>query len=333
MKILISAHTFSPNIGGIETFTHILANAFVTLGHEVKLMCPVLAPEGKEFSYKVERKPSIRKIIELFQWCDIYYQSNISLKTLWPLLFFKKSLFITHHIWMAGGENNSLRLRDHLKHFVCKFATNIAISPFIGTTLKCPFITIADPYNQLVFKNLNQKRKGLVFVGRLEKEKGVDLALRALYLLKQKEIFPKLTVIGKGKEEGNLKKLSKDLKLESQVSFLGPLEGEDLASSLNRHSIMIIPSVWPEPFGIVALEGIACGCFVIGTEDGGLPTAIGPCGVTVPNNNIQALAEKIEFFLDKQSAIEPFLSQAPLHLSKFDPISIARQYLEVFNNQ
>ena len=60
------------------------------------------------------------------------------------------------------------------------------------------------------------------------------------------------------------------LGLERQVEFTGVLQGETLVRTLNAHRIMVVPSRTPEPFGVVALEGIACGCVVVGSEGGGL---------------------------------------------------------------
>jgi len=79
-----------------------------------------------------------------------------------------------------------------------------------------------------------------------------------------------LTIIGSGPEEYSLRKLADDIGITGQVSFLGVKRGEESARLLNQHEILVIPSRWEEPFGIVSLEGIACGCVVIGSEGGGL---------------------------------------------------------------
>src|SRR5689334_13350053 len=71
----------------------------------------------------------------------------------------------------------------------------------------------------------------------------------------------------------------------SQVELTGIKSGSDLARYLARHRVMAVPSRCEEGFGIVALEGIACGCVVVGTNLGGLPEAIGPVGIVVPNGD------------------------------------------------
>ena len=53
---------------------------------------------------------------------------------------------------------------------------------------------------------------------------------------------------------------------------------------------MVIPSRCAEPFGLVALGGIASGCAIVASDQGGLPDAEGPCGLYFPNRTAKALA-------------------------------------------
>ena len=62
--------------------------------------------------------------------------------------------------------------------------------------------------------------------------------------------------------------------MTDRIKFLGFLRHEELARMLNRHRIMVIPSLDKEGFGIVALEGLACGCKVIASDAGGLTEAV-----------------------------------------------------------
>ena len=73
-------------------------------------------------------------------------------------------------------------------------------------------------------------------------------------------------------------------------------------------------SRWAEPFGIVALEGIACGCAVVGTALGGLPEAIGPCGLTVPNADTSAMGRALRSLLEDDSLRAAYRSCAQVHL-------------------
>jgi glycosyltransferase involved in cell wall biosynthesis len=116
------------------------------------------------------------------------------------------------------------------------------------------------------------------------------------------------------------------------VGRLGPMDGDQLPRLLNRHKIMVVPSRWNEPFGIVALEGIACGCAVIGSSGGGLPEAIGPCGVTFANGDAAALAEKIEMFLKQPDLLAGFRQNAANHLARHQPEVVAQKYIELLQS-
>ena len=69
------------------------------------------------------------------------------------------------------------------------------------------------------------------------------------------------------------------------------------ATELARHQVMVTPSHYEEPFGIVALKELACGCLPLVSERGGLPEAIGNHGSTFPNGDADALAGRLQEIL------------------------------------
>jgi glycosyltransferase involved in cell wall biosynthesis len=194
-------------------------------------------------------------------------------------------------------------------------------------------VQIGNPYDPETFMLLPGcvRDRSLVFLGRLVSDKGADVLLRALGLLRERNLTPSLTVIGGGPEDAALRALSAELGLGAQVNFAGALAGAPLAAMLNRHRILVVPSRWAEPFGIVALEGIACGCVVIGSEQGGLPSAIGPCGCTVPNGDAPALAAAIERVLGDGQLQAQYRAGAAEHLARHTVPSVAAAYLAVFD--
>ncbi|MDJ0708316.1 MAG: glycosyltransferase, partial [Leptolyngbyaceae cyanobacterium MO_188.B28] len=98
----------------------------------------------------------------------------------------------------------------------------------------------------------------------------------------------------------------------------------------NQHQIMVVPSLWAEPFGVVALEGIACGCVVVGSEAGGLTEAIGPCGVTFPNGNAGELAQILKKLLEFPQNLAKYRASAASHLLRHQQTEVAKLYLQVF---
>jgi glycosyltransferase involved in cell wall biosynthesis len=161
------------------------------------------------------------------------------------------------------------------------------------------------------------------------RDKGVALLLRALGILKEQNLAPKLTVVGDGPQLENLKELARNLRLTSQVEFAGEMTPGAVAATLNRHQILVVPSLCFEGFGIVALEAIACGCVVVGSRGGGLVEAIGPCGVTFPNGDQEQLAKCLGELLCAPESWQRFRENAPAHLRRHLRATIADQYLRV----
>lgn len=333
MKILLSSHLFLPSIGGIETVSGNLAEAFVEAGHEVSVATQTPTQEVDKFRFKVFRQPTWKQWLERISWCDIYFQNNISLQALWPLIFSPKPLVIAHHIWISRP-NGTTSWQDQLKFKLLQFAHNISISQAIAEKLPIPSIVIPNPYNANLFGLIPQlkRHKELIFLGRLVSDKGVDLLIEALAQLKGQGICPCLSIVGDGPDRQDLEQQVKRADLESQVVFLGMRRGAELVELLNTHQILVVPSRWEEPFGMVALEGIACGCVVLGSEGGGLKEAIGACGRTFKNGDVDSLRTALADLLTQPETFAGFRTHAQEHLARHNLTVIASQYLEVFQN-
>ena len=331
LKILIYSPLFYPSIGGLETIVSILAHEFFYQGHEVKLVSQTPATDSKSFPFEVIRQPKPTQLLNLTRWCDIYFQPNISLKGIWPLLMSPKPWIISHNNWYCRT-NGSLSWQDYLKHFLLRFATGISVSQAVADHISAPSTVIPNPYQEDIFYEIPEipRNKELVFLGRLVSDKGVDLLLEALANLKQMGLTPRLTIIGRGPEESKLRQQAKDLDIISQIDFVGAKVEKELAQLLNAHKIMVVPSRWQEPFGIVALEGIACGCVVIGSQEGGLKNAIGSCGVTFPNGDVRGLVQILADLLTKSDRLTTYRANAGSHLSRHKKAQVANSYLKIF---
>lgn len=331
MKILIYSPLFYPSIGGLETVVSILAHKFVEQGHDVQLISQTPDPDAKPFPFKVIRQPSFKQLLVLTALCDVYFQPNISLKGLYPLVFHPKLWVVSHNNWYCRTDG-SLGWQDRLKHMLLQWATNISVSQAVAAHVSCPSIVIPNPYQNDVFALYSEVKRDrqLIFLGRLVSDKGADLLLKALAKLKSQGLSPTLTIVGEGPEEANLKAQATQLNIYNQIDFLGAKVGNELAQLLNAHQILVVPSRWKEPFGIVALEGIACGCVVVGSESGGLKEAIGPCGVTFPNGDTTALANCLAHLLTHPEELDQYRNQAKAHLLQHRPAKVAEAYLKVF---
>jgi len=322
-------------VGGIETVTALLAEEFVKLGHAVVIVTQSSGESREtEFGAAIERRASPRRLLQLAKWCDVFWHNNLSIRTMWPAFLLRKPLVVTHagsYCQRPAGLEFSLRL----KHAVANRVTSIAISRYVASFFKARSIVIPNPYDAHVFQvrvPQSDRRREFVFLGRLVQEKGLDLLLHALGRLAKRGLRPRLTVIGSGPEQSNMEALTRALDLESQVQFRGAQRGAELSATLNEHQTLVVPSRYDEPFGVVALEGIACGCAVIASSGGGLPEAIGSCGITFPNGDTSALEQALERLMLESAERERLVAAGPKHLSQFQPGLVAERYLKLFQS-
>jgi glycogen(starch) synthase len=334
MKILMSSHRFYPDIGGTEVHSAMLAHEFVKQGHELKLITQTpsepTSAQPDQFPFEVYRQPLNDQLLDLVSWCDVFFHNNISLRVAWAMLLRPKPWVIAHHTWMRQPDG-TLGWQNILKRSLTLIATNIAISEAIANHIPGKSIIIGNPYQDDVFYKLPaiKRDRELVFLGRLVSDKGVDILLQALATLNEKGISPRLTIIGTGEEMENLQQLTQKLQLADQVEFVGHKHRDELVKLLNAHQIMVIPSRWQEPFGVVALEGIACGCVVVGSAGGGLKDAIGACGLTFPNGDAEALANILYDLLLQPDQLVLYRKNAPAHLANHRVEKVAGEYLKV----
>jgi len=330
MKILISSHLFHPSVGGIEEVSRILAREFTQAGHEVRVVTQTRRDDGTHFPFAIYRRPGPIALLDLVEWCDVYVHNNISLRTAWPLLFRRRPWVVAHHTWIARVDG-SIGWRDRLKNLIVHRALNIAVSDAMREQIAAPAVVIGNPYRDDLFRSdpAAVRDRELVFLGRLVRDKGVDLLFQALARLRERGLRPRLTVIGRGPEEPSLRRLSKELGLEAQIEFAGQQTGSDVVALLNRHRVIVVPSRWQEPFGLVALEGIACGCVALVANCGGLPNAIGDAGATFRHEDIDDAAGWIEKLLAPGADLQPYRGAAAAHLAKHTAPAVAAQYLRV----
>ena len=333
MKLLL--HTrFHPNIGGIETVASLLAHEWIAAGANVSIVTDV-APNADrriQFPFPVYHRPSPRRFLQLVRAHDVFIHFNVSLRAIWPLLFVRRPFIAVHHGFYVINESGDRDWREKLKLLLARKATeNIAVSQSVARAIGIRCKVIPNPFEKSVFHSVEEhpKTQDLVFLGRLVTSKGVEILIRSLKLLKNRGLKPHLTLIGEGPERSALEQLVRSLQLENQVCFTGAITTEKVAELLRAHRVMVVPSIWNEGFGVVALEGIASGCVVLGSDSGGLPEAIGPCGLTFPNGDEQALADQLAVLLGDRALVDQYRAQAETHLAHHRPKTVARHYRDV----
>ena len=337
-KILFLSHRFYPDIGGIEIISELLAENFVKAGYEVHLMTWSTDTTNKIFPYKVIRNPSTRTLLKEHRWADIVFENNPCVQLGWPKLIFRKPSVITLQTWISRT-NGIVNWKDKLKInlWLRNAKKVVAVSQRVADKTWSDSTIIGNPYRQENFKILTniERDRNFIFVGRLVSDKGAELAIRAVKKITElsksspEPAKPTLTIVGNGPELSSLKELAEQENISAQVEFTGSLSGQALVQKLNQHSILIVPSLWEEPFGVVALEGIACGCTAIVSDGGGLPEAVGQAGYTFSRGNIDSLVQQIVSVQTDDQGREQRSKMASEHLAAFHPEKISRKYLNL----
>ena len=158
----------------------------------------------------------------------------------------------------------------------------------------------------------DQCERLMLFVGRIEQIKGIDVLLDALGLLFKRRPDLRgnvcLVVVGGALDPGDdapetekiqeLRRLVHEHRMEDSVDFIGSIDQPRLALWYSAADLCAVPSL-TESFGLVALEAMACGTPVVATRVGGLQTVVedGESGLLVPPGDHAALAEAIEQLL------------------------------------
>lgn len=139
------------------------------------------------------------------------------------------------------------------------------------------------------------------FAGRLVPEKGVHILLEAW-----ERVWPDLPegatllVAGDGPERERLRELAGKMGAAGRaVTWLGHIKREELPQQLASAGIHVVPSLWAEPFGIVAAEAMMRGAAVIASDTGGLAEIVrqGETGLLVPRGDPSALADALRSLL------------------------------------
>lgn len=145
MKILFTSHRFSPDIGGIEVNSEILARYFASKNHEIRLVTQSTGGDENVFPFQVRRRPTAKELFALHRWAEVVYQNNIELGSLWPVFFTRKPTVISVRTWIRANDGR-VRPVDLLKKWVLSRADAvIAISEAIRKDSCDSAVVIGNP--------------------------------------------------------------------------------------------------------------------------------------------------------------------------------------------
>ncbi len=192
------------------------------------------------------------------------------------------------------------------KNLLSKLDKVYCVSEFIKKKF---LIGVVDHLNKVVVlhngvirkqKKMPKKQKQIIYVGRVVKEKGVDLFVDAI-----KEIYEdfkdwNFKIIGSPKlginklDEFSIK-IKKDFEsLGERAKMIGFINSRKLNKIMSETSVIVIPSVWNEPFGLVAAEAMSSGVALISSNTGGLPEIIRNNGILINKINSKKIVTQLK---------------------------------------
>ncbi|PIN95343.1 hypothetical protein COU56_01935, partial [Candidatus Pacearchaeota archaeon CG10_big_fil_rev_8_21_14_0_10_31_9] len=187
-----------------------------------------------------------------------------------------------------------------IKYFLCpsKHLTNLCKNADFENAIHFPHFQVMSDYHFEKIKNLENKDY-LLFVGRLDKIKGVDYLLEAFKIVHEKNKSLKLVIVGNGPEKENLIKLSYELGINKIVVFAGWIDNTKLGEYYLGSLMVVMPSLYPEASPLVSFEAMNYSKLIIAYNSGGLADLVndGYNGFLVERFDIKGLADKINFIL------------------------------------
>lgn len=341
LNILVIAdphHPIPPDVyGGTERIVHLLCQGLQQRGHYVHL----LAGEGSHAyggKLLIHKAPTLdyssrafQKI--LFQLLLLYLVTTTKIDAIinFGRLDYLEFLFKTPIPLICRFAN----LVDQNKiDFVLKRRLNKKQTKFIGISQNqvrglTPKEQIEVVYNSVDIEKFDFQPQPanppyLAFLGRLNKNKGIDIAIE---VAKQSGVF--LKIAGNIPDEPGAKELFETVikpELGSSCEWLGPVNDQQKNELLGGAIALLFPIQWSEPFGIVMIESLACGTPVIATPRGSVPEVIteGKTGFTGTS------IDKLVLAVQKIGQIDRYNCRREVE-ENFDCNVMVQQYLNVIN--
>jgi glycogen(starch) synthase len=171
----------------------------------------------------------------------------------------------------------------------------------------------------------------VLFAGRLEYEKGVQTVLHALERLTARVGPVRFLIAGVGTYSSELRALVEELGLEHRVRFTGFLEERALRLHYAAADVAVAPSLY-EPFGLVAVEAMACGTPVVASDTGGLREIVaGGHGLSFPPQDAEQLADRIADVLTHPERTAVTVERARVRIrALYDWRDVAARTVEVY---
>jgi len=333
LKLLFWCELFPPsNRGGVELFGLQLIRQLQRQGFQIEVVCdydhlplpPVMLYEGivvRRFPFRATlASKSASRIITLLK------KIRATFTDLQPDIVHMNSLQLGAFLYLKIPERRNCRMVLTLHDSLCEKVNRssfqqqlaaearsiIAVSHAVRRSF-CEYFPDQNGKLSVVWNGLERPSEPdgplpdgplrLFSAGRVVRDKGFDMIPDALAMIKDDSI--RWTLAGDGNEIAAIQDQCLRLKQLDRVTFLGRVPLSQVYSAIDRCHIVVIPSRWEEPFGLVALQGAQRARPVLASRIGGLPEIIedGHSGLLFEPENISDLARLFSQCLSNRKKI------------------------------
>ena len=358
---LIITRSYPPEVGGMQSLMWGLSKE-LSKNFMIKIFADYIENHktfDEQVSFSIERVggPKLLRKYRKAYLIDEFVKDNIvegiiadHWKSLEHLKTNKKKYCLIHgkeinHTKGSGINKRIIKILDKVEKVIAnsEYTKNLAIELGVKPEKIIVINPGINPIKNLDQKSLDKveslltvKTPRLITVSRFDKRKNHEKVIMALRNLKQ--IYPDIVYIciGDGNEEGNIKKLIKELDLEAQVMFFKGISYDLKNALIAKSNIFVMPSIIHkssvEGFGIAYTEAAQYGIPSIGGKDGGASDAIEheKTGLICDGNNLDEIYSSINLMLENKKFLE-YGKNSKDNVSKFYWSNIIEQYKKILN--
>ncbi len=173
------------------------------------------------------------------------------------------------------------------------------------------------------------RNKVILYVGRLEPEKGLQVLIKAFALLTEGSV---LYIVGKGSYEPQLKQMVSDMGLEGKVIFTGFMEKEEIGRYYDMADVFVHPALWPEPFPRTILEALSHRLPMLVSDSGSSAAILGKAALSFTNGDESDLAKRLQLLLDDEMLRRLTAQAGEEVLRRYHPDTVMAQIMDFYGS-
>lgn len=219
-----------------------------------------------------------------------------------------------------------------LKYLDELVAVSDAAAEYVGTLTSQPITIIPNAVHLREWPKSSRKYDpegplNILFLGRLERRKGVKYLIQAFALLEQRMDNVTLTIAGKGPDQVKLESLAKDLGVRN-ITFVGYVDDQTKKELFHAADLFCAPAIYGESFGIVLLEAMSTGLVTVAGNNSGYTSVLQELGALslVNPHDSEEFARRLELLLTQPKLRKLWQDWALQYVKQYDYSTIIDQY-------